>query len=67
MGRRRAAVRRDQQLGLRLTVAEATAIRAEAARAGLRPVAWVRQTALAAQHRVERGPGVSEPGRPACA
>ena len=48
MGRRRAAVRRDQQLGLRLTAAAAEAVRAAAARAGVRPVAWVRQTALAA-------------------
>ena len=48
MGRRRAAVPRDQQLGLRLTAAEAAAVRAAATPAGLRPVAWVRQTAVAA-------------------
>ena len=60
MGRRRAAVRRDQQLGLRLTAAEVAAVRAAAARAGLRPVAWVRQTALAAAGAHTPAPTVAE-------
>ena len=60
MGRRRAAVRRDQQLGLRLTAAEAEAVRSAAARAGARPVAWVRQTALAAAGASTPAPTVAE-------
>ena len=60
MGRRRAAVRRDRQLGLRLTAAEVAAVRAAAARAGLRPVAWVRQTALAAAGASTPAPTLAE-------
>ena len=47
-GRPAAKARRDRQLGLRFTAAEAAAIEAAAERSGLRPVAWVRQTAVAA-------------------
>ena len=60
MGRRRAAVRRDQQLGLRLTAAEMAAVRVAAARAGLRPVAWVRRTALAAAGAHPPAPTLAE-------
>lgn len=54
------ALRRSEQLGIRLTVAEKTAVRWAANRAGRSPVEWVREVALAAADAPSPAPTADE-------
>ena len=57
------ALRRSEQLGIRLTQAEQIAVRAAAKRAGMSPVDWVRQVALEAAAAPSPGPTADERDR----